>query len=994
MPRSRRLLAALVACACAAVVRATAGPSLNCSSIAEPTWLVSPWWPEDAVFRCGCGWTQRGTVSAWNNVTICAAFGDLLFATGSPNAQPRTQNPPVLRYKFNWTSWPQAGWADAASNVSTDYCSFLRVTCGESATGIPPSKGSAGLFMDNIGMTGTLPASFAALAALPDIGTLAIGNPGLTVDGATLLPFAPTLQYLSLSGVTLVGNVLPIELAAMTNLTSLYLTGSAVGGTLPAEYGALGALTVLHLNDNALTGSIPDAWATMSSLVSLDLSSNHLQGSIPGATLCSMPMLWTVSLNANAFDGSIPSLSCLQVLQLDLRNNYLTGSIPSDLAAGMMCTNATAVLQQGTPSMLGLAGNQLTGDLPFSLTNATCITQLGLQRPVIVCPAGSSESGAATSSNVYSSSAWQLATCAQCAPGFFSSTPGALMCTPCAPGFYSSVGATSCSTCNAGSYLSPVSATPSAPCVQCPPGSFSSSGSALQCVPCDPGYFSAAGATGCTACAAGTFLNATSGVCEACQPGTSSPRAAVTCTACQANTFAAADATACLSCPDSSTSYVGSPELSSCTCALGAVPHYAANNSTFACVQCTAGSYHDTAAGVCRPCPSNTYSSVAGATLCTPVDAGFVATSDGMAQAPCPEGTFFNLTQCSQCLPGTFAASRGALQCAPCPPATIAASFASASCDACPASSSDTAGHTACVCLEGYYDASLGANSSAPACASCVDGGVCVGGVLLAQEGWWRETPTDAIFLKCREGYCLPEEAASLAGVTAAGPGGGGGAMPGRHLRQLSGAASHCADGHSGVLCAVCLDGYTMQGGFCKPCHVGDDWASWSRAAKGVTIALFIPAGLLVLALVVLLPLLPAVEHFMWGCTASLAGAAEFVAGASFALLRRCSGKSAEKEAAPVPRRSSARISAIERRPSDMRWSSFAFGRASLSRDHDAAAADNGANGDASGETEAAAAMDTAAGVGSIDELLEAATELFVALVRPGKILIKCVSVE
>ena len=659
----------------------------------------------------------------------------------------------------------------------------------------------------------------------------------------------------------------------------------------------------------------------------------------------------------------------------------------------MICTNATAaqLIQKNFFSSLGLAGNQLTGSLPFSLTNATCIIQLGLQRPVIVCPAGSSEAGAATSSDVYSSSAWQVATCAQCSPGFFSSTPGALMCTPCTPGFYSSMGATSCSTCNAGSYLSPVSATPSAPCVQCPPGSFSSAAGALQCAPCEPGYFSEAGATGCTACDAGTFLNATSGVCDPCQPGTSSQRAAVTCTACQANTFAAADATACLSCPDSSTSYVGSPDLSSCTCALGAVPKYAADNRTFACVQCSAGSYHDTAAGACRPCPSNTYSSGAGAVLCTPVDAGFVATTDGMAQAPCPEGTFFNLTQCSQCMPGTFAASRGALQCAPCPPATIAASFAAASCDACPASSSDAAGHTICICLEGYYDASLGANSSGPACASCVDGGMCVGGSLLAQEGWWRESPTDSVFLKCREGYCLPEDAALLAGTAVAAGGGGGGAMLGRRLRQLSGAVSHCADGHSGVLCAVCQDGYTLQGGFCKPCQVGDDWASWSRASKGVTIALFIPAGLLVLSLVVLLPLLPAVEHFMWGCTASLAVAAESVAGASVALFRRCRG--AEEVVEPVPRRSSDRISAIERRPSEMRWSSFAFGRVSMSHDN-TAAADAATNGEASGEAEAAAAMDTAAGVGSVDELLEAATELFVALVRPGKILIKCVFVE
>ena len=323
MLRSRRLLAALVACACAAVARASA----TCST-PEPEWLVSPWWPEDAVFRCGCGWTQNGTVAAWNNVAICAAFGDLLFATGSPVAMPRTVNPPVLRYWLNWTMWPQTGWGDAVYNVSTDYCTFSRVVCGKSAVGIQPTnlKESAGLYMDKTGLVGTLPASFGALAALPDISAVTLSNPGLTVDATILLPFAPALQSLSLSGATLVGNALPIELAAMTSLTALYLSGSALGGTLPVEYSALSRLTSLSLNDNALTGSIPDAWAAMSSMTSLDLSSNHLQGSIPGTVLCNMPALENANLNANAFDGSIPSLSCLQMLQLDLRNNYLSGA--------------------------------------------------------------------------------------------------------------------------------------------------------------------------------------------------------------------------------------------------------------------------------------------------------------------------------------------------------------------------------------------------------------------------------------------------------------------------------------------------------------------------------------------------------------------------------------------------------------------------------------------------------------------------------------------
>jgi hypothetical protein len=112
----------------------------------------------------------------------------------------------------------------------------------------------------------------------------------------------------------------------------------------------------------------------------------------------------------------------------------------------------------------------------------------------------------------------------------------------------------------------------------------------------------------------------------------------------------------------------------------------------------------------------------------------------------CPPGSYLNVSACAMLRAGNPSQPpRARRVCPPCPPSTIAASFASTSCDARPASSADAFGHTACVCADGYYDALLGANSSAPACESCADGGACVGGQLLAQEGYWRESPNDAI---------------------------------------------------------------------------------------------------------------------------------------------------------------------------------------------------------------------------------------------------------
>ena len=923
MMRALALLGLLACARCVQGAPAPSGPApapppaMTCAG-PEPTWLRSSWWPSGAVFRCGCGLVSAGNAAAWNDVAFCAAFGDLFYgiatiALGASNG--------IL------------GWPDAAGNVSTDYCTLPYVFCSPLLTCVPAlwisqlacvltqapcslrscsggtlTKNLPGLLLDAPGLNGTLPASFTALAAMTGFASIGLNNnPGLTIDLSLLAPFAPTLQYLSLSDTRLLGGTLPAALGAFTGLTTLLISNSGLTGTLPPELGALSALTVLGLTDNSLTGSIPEAWAGMTSLVSLSLANNALSGSLPLA-LCHMP-LSSLMLSTNQISGSIPSLACMDLGYIDLRNNQLTGSIPSDLVDGLACT--------GQAAYVGLAGNRLTGDLPISLTNRSCVKQLNLQRAVSVCPAGSAETTSIASA-LNNDNSWTRAACALCPAGYFSSQPGALLCTLC-----------------------------------------------------EPGYTSQAGAIVCTPCDAGSFMGK-NGTCQACSPGSFSQRGAVGCTTCQSNSYSSTDGTECLPCPDGSTGNPGSPDLASCTCALGSVPVYTADRSSFACTACAAGSFHDIVAGECTACAAGTYNAAAGATQCTPVDTGFVTVLNSTAQIPCPIGTYLNITtaECSQCAPGTYAATTGALACPPCPPSTIAAGVAATACDACPASSSDAEEHTACVCAEGYYDANLGANTSVPQCTKCADGGECVGGQLLASEGWWRESPTDAVFLKCREGYCLPEGAATTDGA----------AVTRRRLRQDgSGDAGHCADGHGGTLCAICLDGYTMQGGFCAPCSKGDDWEHWSRASKAITIALFVPAGMLLIALLLLLPLLPAVEHLLWGCTATLAVAAEKVASGGAALYRRCCCRGEEEEA-PVLRRSSVRV-AIPRRSSTGRWSQFAFGRASQ-MDVPAAEGEPGAEDEKDAEE-----LDTA-GAGTIDELLEAATVLLMTLMRPGKILI------
>ena len=894
----RQLLRLLALCA---ALRSVVAQVPNCAnSGAEPTWLRSSWWPSGAVFRCGCGFVNGGAASAWNDVTICAALGDIYYATGGPQWLQMLGAPPA------------PGFSDCASGAGYDYCNFNyggTLKCSFATTGIGSALGPGAIL--NLAantMTGTLPASFMNLAAISDMTSITFtGNSDLVIDPALFAPFT-SLTRLSLSSTQLSGS-LPASWGALSNLLWFDASTSGLSGTLPPVLSVMTGLSALFLDSNALTGSIPTTFSSLTALKTLMLSTNTLSGSLSLATLCGMTALTYLDVSSNGISGTIPDISCMRNIdRLDLRNNQLTGVIPHTLVVAMKCnsTPQASALASALPPQLGLAGNMLTGVVPVDINNGGC-QELAAQRPVSVCLAGSSEQSGGTSFIRFGT-----ATCEPCADGFFSSSPGAVACTAC-----------------------------------------------------EPGYYSFTNHTGCQPCEAGQFLGK-SGSCEACAPGSSSGRGAVACQACQANTYSAADGASCISCPAASTSYVGSPTLASCTCGLGAVPQYGSDNSTFTCVQCGRGSFHDVAAGACVRCAAGTYSSSTGSFSCTPAASGFFIILDGADQSPCPVGTFLNGTSCANCAPGTFAASAGATGCPACPPSTFAASFAATACDACPANSRASDDRTVCLCSEGYYDATRGA-SDGPDCVACAEGGACVGGELLAQEGYWRETPGDDIFLKCREGYCLPEEAATAAPA-------------GRRLQQINSTqqTSNCADGHSGTLCAICLDGYTMQGGFCQPCGAGDDWAHWSKASRGVIIAFFVPAGLLLITLLLLLPLLPSWERLMWRVTTALAGVAGGLLGMAGAAKRKCfAGDADEADDVAPPRRASTRI---PRRSTGGQWSMLPFHQQPSVRFSTVAEA-----APAEGEAEAEA---EAPGQGSIDELLEAAAGLLIALMRPGKILI------
>jgi hypothetical protein len=71
---------------------------------------------------------------------------------------------------------------------------------------------------------------------------------------------------------------------------------------------ALNNLTSLWLYSNFFSGFIPDAWRNMTAMHDLRIHSNHLSGVFP-VWLPSLPNLTKLEVSSNEFSGTIPAFT-------------------------------------------------------------------------------------------------------------------------------------------------------------------------------------------------------------------------------------------------------------------------------------------------------------------------------------------------------------------------------------------------------------------------------------------------------------------------------------------------------------------------------------------------------------------------------------------------------------------------------------------------------------------------------------------------------------
>ena len=114
---------------------------------------------------------------------------------------------------------------------------------------------------------------------------------------------------------------LPIELANLTELTTLSLAANSLSGPIPTKLGNLTSLKRLELYHNRLSGPIPPQLGELAELRVLYLNNNSITGRIP-PELGSLAELTLLMLRGNQLSGPIPQ----SFLQLDqLRRLYVGG---------------------------------------------------------------------------------------------------------------------------------------------------------------------------------------------------------------------------------------------------------------------------------------------------------------------------------------------------------------------------------------------------------------------------------------------------------------------------------------------------------------------------------------------------------------------------------------------------------------------------------------------------------------------------------------------
>ncbi|ELP85065.1 protein serine/threonine kinase, putative [Entamoeba invadens IP1] len=280
-------------------------------------------------------------------------------------------------------------------------------------------------------------------------------------------------------------------------------------------------------------------------------------------------------------------------------------------------------------------------------------------------------------------------------------------CEGCKSGTYSSRGSTTCSSCLKGYY----SKEKSEKCEMCSETCLTCSKTSGNCLNCEPGNF--INGSVCRTCPPGTFSDGTDSKCLPCPKGTfSSKEKSSSCIQCRLGTFSdQAGSSTCKKCIGCLNCDNQNGECKNCE--YGFFVH---NNC---CEQCVPGTYSITNSLFCAECPSGSYQTRGGSTICD----------------YCPFLTYSNRgwPHCKKCSPNCASCDSKTGKCLSCRKGRgmvngicedcVKGQYSKGgitSCQGCPLNTfSNTTGLDKCFPCEIGCD---GCNSSDGACISCIPG--------------------------------------------------------------------------------------------------------------------------------------------------------------------------------------------------------------------------------------------------------------------------------
>jgi hypothetical protein len=415
-----------------------------------------------------------------------------------------------------------------------------------------------------------------------------------------------------------------------------------------------------------------------------------------------------------------------------------------------VCVSCHSIARCAVPPTCSTASNSQCAACVagFVLQNNACVActtcSNGIQYETSACTSARDRQCAACTNTCPVGSALQGAcsgtanpSCVPCATGSYKALADGSACVPCTttcnPGFQlqaicsASINAV-CTACPTGSYKVLFDGSACLPCTTtCAPGFHLNQACTAtvnpQCIPCPAGSYKAfADGSAClpctTTCAPGFHLN------QACTAAVN-PQ----CVPCPAGSYKAfADGSACLPC--TATCEPGYQLNQACIATVNPVCTGCASGTYkmvpdgSACVPCNnncgPGAYLDSLCApinnpVCVKCPANTANALEFSvfnTDCIACPEGSISLAGSASCIQCPLGSAtFGNSNCTQCLPGTYADQIGSIFCKFCPVGTAHATTAatnSSACLTCPPGHTALAGSDRCSpCLEGLYETGL-----------------------------------------------------------------------------------------------------------------------------------------------------------------------------------------------------------------------------------------------------------------------------------------------